>query len=151
MSTAQDYDAELVTAMDIITGGARRVSDELLDDRVPDGGNSYQLRHSIPPASVEDANTRIFSVATSIAVHHYLDRDPVELERDYTLTEMLTMQDAIMFHGLWIRWPDPPAYALTTVQSFWQETAGEPVIETTFARTGRVITFEIAVAINLFP
>ncbi len=150
MSTFAEYDAELDAALAIITGGLRRESDELRRDRVPSGANSYQIRQSAQPLVSEDGNTVLNAHGTTIVVYHYLDRDPnpVESERDYTLVDMQTMQGDILFKGLWIPgWPLAPAYALTTVRDFWNET--EPVIPVTFERVGRVISFQIEVAITL--
>jgi hypothetical protein len=153
MSTPTEFIADLVTALDDITGGARRKSDELRDDPVPVGGNSYQIRLSAAPlgrGGSFHANDQPTQLTAVIVVYHYLDLDPVEQERDYTEDEMLVMQSELLFHGLWIAgFPNSPANALTTVQDFYDGEAGEPAIPVTFARNGRVISFEVAVAVNL--
>ncbi len=153
MSTFAEYDAELQNALEIETGGLRRESDELRRDRVPEGGNAFQLRHSAAPLDPVDGNTRILSHTTAIVVYHYLatsDPGPEEAERDYTLGEMQRIQEALLFHGLWIEgWPGAPAHGLTTVQGFWQNPSGQPAIEETFERIGRTIAFTVTAAINL--
>ncbi len=148
MATFLEYDAELETALIDITGGARRVSDDLRRDRVPDGGNSFQLRQSAVPPTTIDGNTQEHVHGTTIVVYHYLDRDPVELEREYTLVAMQAMQEALLYPQMYIDGPNRPTSALTTVQEFGDGGA-LPVIPITFARVGRVISFEVEVAIHL--
>ncbi len=151
MSTLAEYNADLVVALDIITGGAQRVSDERRQDRVPTGGNSYQLRHSAEPLDLSGSghgNDAPQQFRTNILVYHYLDLSPLESERDYTLGEMLVMQSDLLFHGLWIPgWPLAPAHALTTVIDFYGETA--PIIPNSFERIGRVISFEVSASVTL--
>ena len=155
MSTPAEFIADLVTALDDITGGARRKSDELRDDPVPVGGNSYQIRISAAPlgrGGSFHANDQPTQLTAVIVVYHYLNVDPSEeQERDYTEGEMLVMQAELLFHGLWIIFPNRPAVNLTTVLDFYDGEAGEPAIPVTFERNGRVISFEVAVAVNLTP
>lgn len=153
MSTTADFIADLVPALDGITGGVRRKSDELREDPVPVGGNSYQIRLSAAPLGrggsfhPNDTPTQLTAV---IVVYHYLDLPPnEEQERDYTEGEMLVMQAALLLHEFWVAGQNRPANALTTVLDFYDGEPGEPAIPVTFERVGRVISFEVAVAVNL--
>lgn len=149
MSTTAEFIADLVRGVDDITGGSRRKSDELRDDPVPVGGNSYQLRISAAPLAAEHGNDEPTQLTVVVVVYHYLDLAPIEKERDYTEGDMLVMQAELLFHGFWVGFANRPANALTTVLQFYEET--QPEIPVTFERNGRVISFEVAVAVNLNP